>query len=115
MASAQEPLLARFILRARFTSQLPSDGSEPVRYMAAFSGADSWMAWNVTLTRTSRSPDDAARADCCALAQEAGVTGGPRLAERGVPEPPAALAIGERKPHIAAKPRCSLRRCDNSK
>jgi len=44
MANAHDPFCARFILRARFTSQEPNDGSEPVRYMAAFSGAESWIA-----------------------------------------------------------------------
>ena len=56
----------------------------------------------VTLTSTSRSLEDDPTADCCAFAHDAGVTGAPRLAERGVPEPPAALAIGDRKPHMPA-------------
>lgn len=41
MASAHDPLVERFIFLARFTSHDPSDGSEPVRYMAAGCGAES--------------------------------------------------------------------------
>ena len=109
MASAHDPFGARFILRARFTSQEPSDGSEPVRYMAAFSGAESWMAWNVTLTSMSRSAPGVApsRWFSLAFAQLAGVTGGPRVPV--VPLPPTACRMGDKKPHMA-RPKFKKRR-----